>query len=134
MQVPAQPGTYTKAESCVQGRSQDLVSGGAHPFRGGGPTPYFSPQTPNHKGPPLMYFWLPPDFGGGRVTASQQLYFRGFPPCQVSVRITHYTNFSATSIQQMTLWNLLDFASAGTTSDMRSRSLATLTQRDVSLC
>ena len=38
-------------------------------FRGGthfgGPTPYFSPQTPNHNGPPLMYFWLPPDFGGG---------------------------------------------------------------------
>ena len=38
-------------------------------FRGGapisgGPTPYFSPQTPNHKGPPYMYFWLPLDFGG----------------------------------------------------------------------
>ena len=38
-----------------QGRSQDLVSGGGHPFRGG-PTPYFSSQTPNHKGPPLCTF------------------------------------------------------------------------------
>ena len=38
-----------------QGRSQDLVSGGA-PISGGGPTPYFSPQTPNHKGPPLCTF------------------------------------------------------------------------------
>ena len=38
--------------------------GGTH-FGGApisGATPYFSPQTPNHKGP-LMYFWLPPDFG-----------------------------------------------------------------------
>ena len=50
----------------AQGRSQDLVSGGGGTHFGGGPTPYFSPQTPNHKGPPpLMYFWLPPDFGGG---------------------------------------------------------------------
>ena len=30
--------------------------GGPHPFRGGGPDPYFSPQTPNHKGPPLCTF------------------------------------------------------------------------------
>ena len=46
-------------------RSQDLVSGGGHPFRGGGPTPYFSPQTPNHKGPPLCTFGYPRISGGG---------------------------------------------------------------------
>ena len=45
-----------------QGRSQDWVSGGA-PISGG-PTPYFSPQTPNHKGPPLCTFGYP-GFRGG---------------------------------------------------------------------
>ena len=47
-----------------QGRSQDLVSGGAPPISGGGPTPYFSPQTPNHKGPPLCTFGYPWISGG----------------------------------------------------------------------
>ena len=36
---------------------------GGHPFRGG-PTPYFSPQTPNHKGPPLCTFGYPRISGG----------------------------------------------------------------------
>ena len=47
----------------TQGRSQDLVSGG-HPFRGGG-DPLFFASDPKSQGSPLMYFWLPPDFGGG---------------------------------------------------------------------
>ena len=47
-----------------QGRSQDLVSGGGHPFRGG-PDPLFFASDPKSQGSPLMYFWLPPDFGGG---------------------------------------------------------------------
>ena len=46
-----------------QGRSQDLVSGG-HPFRGGGRPPYFSPQTPNNKSPPLCTFGYPRISGG----------------------------------------------------------------------
>ena len=37
---------------------------GLHPFRGGGATPYFSPQTPNHKGPPLCTFVYPRISGG----------------------------------------------------------------------
>ena len=45
-----------------QGRSQDLVSGGTH--FGGGATPYFSPQTPNHKGLPLCTFGFPRASGG----------------------------------------------------------------------
>ena len=40
--------------------------GGGHPFRGG-PTPYFSPQTPNHKGPPLCTFGYPRISGGARA-------------------------------------------------------------------
>ena len=48
-----------------QGRSQDLVSGGGPTHFGGGPTPYFSPQTPNHKGPPLCTFGYPRISGGG---------------------------------------------------------------------
>ena len=55
----------TKHYHLNQGRSQDLVSGGGHPFRGGGPTPYFSPQTPNHKGPPLCTFGYLRISGGG---------------------------------------------------------------------
>ena len=46
-----------------QGRSQDLVSGGGTHF--GGPDPLFFVSDPKSQGSPLMYFWLPPDFGGG---------------------------------------------------------------------
>ena len=39
--------------------------GGTHFGGGGGPTPYFSPQTPNHKGPPLCTFGYLRISGGG---------------------------------------------------------------------
>ena len=52
-----------------QGRSQDLVSGGGTHFGGGGATPYFSPQTPNHKGPPLCTFGYLRISGGGAPPA-----------------------------------------------------------------
>ena len=32
---------------------------------GGGPDPLFFASDPKSQGSPLMYFWLPPDFGGG---------------------------------------------------------------------
>ena len=38
--------------------------GGGHPFRGG-PDPLFFASDPKSQGSPLMYFCLPPDFGGG---------------------------------------------------------------------
>ena len=61
----------------MQGRSQDLVSGGGpHPFRGG-PTPYFSPQTPNHKGPPLCTFGYPRISGGARAPPNPPGYALG---------------------------------------------------------
>ena len=50
--------------SSTQGRSQDLVSGGGAPISGG-PDPLFFASDPKSQGSPLMYFWLPPDFGGG---------------------------------------------------------------------
>ena len=53
--------------SLSQGRSQDLVSGGGPTHFGGGPTPYFSPQTLNHKGPPLCTFGYLRISGGGRA-------------------------------------------------------------------
>ena len=36
--------------------------GGGHPFRGGGRPPIFR-LRPKITSVPLMYFWLPPDFG-----------------------------------------------------------------------
>ena len=39
--------------------------GGATHFGGGGPDPLFFASDPKSQGSPLMYFWLPPDFGGG---------------------------------------------------------------------
>ena len=53
-----------RVQGIEQGRSQDLVSGGAHPFRGG-PDPLFFASDPKSQGSPLMYLCLPPDFGGG---------------------------------------------------------------------
>ena len=44
---------------------KDLVSGGGHPFQAGGADPLFFASDPKSQGSPLMYFWLPPDFGGG---------------------------------------------------------------------
>ena len=39
---------------------------GGHPFRGGGGRPPIFASDPKSQGSPLMYFWLPPDFGGTR--------------------------------------------------------------------
>ena len=49
-----------------QGRSQDLVSGGGTHFGGrGARAPIFRLRPQITRVPPLMYLWLPPDFGGG---------------------------------------------------------------------
>ena len=56
--------TTTSKVQAAQGRSQDLVSGGGTHFGGGG-DPLFFASDPKSQGSPLMYFWLPPDFGGG---------------------------------------------------------------------
>ena len=47
-----------------QGRSQNLVSGGPHPFRG----------VPKSQGSPLMYFWLSRISGGGRAPLAPSGY------------------------------------------------------------
>ena len=51
---------------CVpdKGVARIWFRGGPHPFRGG-PDPLFFASDPKSQGSPLMYFWLPPDFGGG---------------------------------------------------------------------
>ena len=55
---PTLPGPpLTSDDAPGQGRSQDLVSGG--------PDPLFFVSYPKSQGSPLMYLWLPPDFGGG---------------------------------------------------------------------
>ena len=48
---------------CGKGVARIWFRGGTH--FGGGATPYFSPQTPNHKGPPLCTFGYPRISGGG---------------------------------------------------------------------
>ena len=52
-----------------QGRSQDLVSGGGDP-------PFFA-SDPKSQGSPLMYFWLPLDFGGGAPPPAPPGYVLG---------------------------------------------------------
>ena len=48
----------------IKGVARIWFRGGPTHF-GGGPTPYFSPQTPNHKGPPLCTFGYLRISGGG---------------------------------------------------------------------
>ena len=48
----------------AKGVARIWFRGGPHPFRGG-PDPLFFASDPKSQGSPLMYFWLPPDFGGG---------------------------------------------------------------------
>ena len=71
--------------SLNQGRSQDLVSGGASPISGG-PDPLFFASDPKSQGSPLMYFWLPPDFGGGgrAPPAPPPGYALGLNLCQIA--------------------------------------------------
>ena len=51
--------------SGLKGVARIWFRGGGAPISGGGPTPYFSPQTPNHKGPPLCTFGYLRISGGG---------------------------------------------------------------------
>ena len=74
----------------TQGRSQDLVSGGGgHPFRGGG-DPLFFASDPKSQVFPLMYFWLPPDFGGGYLGGRKRLPTQRRNVCPNVLRILSF--------------------------------------------